>query len=283
MKSVTLHETGVDVDHFPKDKLAYLDIEGLKRQHLTIYWKCSEEELCSLIRDMLKCQYMLDYKYLQPISFKYIAQKTHTNSNTNLIDSAMVTIEPLHNDFETLISRTPINQKLDIGTNVLLEKSIGYEKNEEGKIEERKYLHSGNLVFETKLPNPCMKFVHYGAQEVGSVIRAKYLVQYANKQIGKFRLFNFRRSPTDKLFVLQLWNFYGLSMVELLELMLNYVKNQYVEPQVYTLNHNDKGTNLIEPDKLAKFLETLIQEVKKVKVEKIKMQDLLKIWNDAEK
>ena len=283
MKGVTLHETGVETDHFPKEKLAYLDTEGLKRQHLTIYWNCPEEEICMLIRDILKCQYMLDYKYLQPVSFKYIAQKTHTNSNTNLIDSAMVTIEPLHNDFETLISRTPINQKLEIGTNVLLEKSIGYEKDEEGKIEERKYLHSGNLVFETKIPNPCMKFVHYGAQEIGSVIRAKYLVQYVNKQIGKFRLFNFRRSPTDKLFVIQLWNFYGLTMVELLEMILNYVKNQYVEPQVYASNHNDKGANLLNIDKTTKFLETLIQEVKKVKVEPITMQNLLKIWIDAEK
>lgn len=283
---VTVHETGVEVDKLPKEKLEFLDVNGLKRDHLTIYWKCSEDDIADIVRDLLKCQYMINYKWLHPVSYQYIAQKSTTNADTNNIASANITIEPLCNDFETLISRIPINQKLELGTNVTLEKSISYEKDDEGKIQERKYLRSNNLVFDTKqkLDRPfCLGNYHIGAQEVGSTIRAKYMVQYADKTIGKFRLFNFRRSPTDKLFVIQLWHYYGLSMEELLNMILDYVTKEYEDPTVYTLNHNDRGSNLLKPEKLAVFLKELIEAVKKTKIEKVSMQDLLKIWVDAEK
>lgn len=281
---ITIHETGIETDHFPSDKLAFIDTEGLKRKHLTIYWKCSEDDIADIIRDLLKCQYMLDYKYLQPVSFKYLAQKSITNGDSNNIESSKITIEPLHNDFESLISRTPINQKLELNTNVILEKSISHDIDENGKGEERKYLSSNNLEFEgIKISNPCLKWVHYGAQEPGSAIHCKYIVQHVNKNIGKFRLFNFRRSPTDKLFVIQLWNFFGLSMAELIEMIIDYVKNQYVEPSVYSIGFNDKGANLLNPKKLIDFLEDLLKEVKKTKVEQSHIQDMLKMWIDAEK
>lgn len=283
MKSISIYETGIETSKLPQEKLKYLDLEGLKRTHLTIYWK-DDFNPSQIIRDLLKTQYMLDYKWLQPVSYKYIAQKTLTNGDMNNIETANIQIEPLANDYESLISRIPINQHLDIGTEVTLENSISYDLSPDGKMQERKYLSSSNLHFETtKIKNPILKNFHIGSQEVGSMIRAKYEVQIANKFLGKFRLWSFRRSPSDKCFTIQLWHFYGLSIDELIEKIIDYVKNQYTEPKLDTLDYNDTKYLIYDPENLIKFLEDLLREIKKSKHENISMTELIKKWIDYEK
>ena len=283
MKSISIYETGVETSKLPEDKLKYLDLEGLKRFHLVIEWK-NDFDPSLIIRDLLKTQYMLDYKWLQPISYKYIAQKTITNGNMNNIETANIQIEPLANDYENLISRIPINQHLEIGTEVTLENSISYELDSEGKMQERKYLSSSNLKFEkSNVKNPILRNFHIGSQEVGSIIRAKYEVQIVNKFLGKFRLWSFRRSPTDSSFTIQIWNYYGLSILELIEMIINYVKNQYQPPKLEVLDYNDTKYLINEPDELIKFLEELKTEVQKTKIEKILINDLVKKLIDLEK
>lgn len=283
MKSISIYETGVETSKLPEDKLKYLDLEGLKRFHLVIEWK-NDFDPSLIIRDLLKTQYMLDYKWLQPISYKYIAQKTITNGNMNNIETANIQIEPLANDYENLISRIPINQHLEIGTEVTLENSISYELDSEGKMQERKYLSSSNLKFEkSNVKNPILRNFHIGSQEVGSIIRAKYEVQIVNKFLGKFRLWSFRRSPTDSSFTIQLWNYYGLSILELIEMIINYVKNQYQPPKLEVLDYNDTKYLINKPDELIKFLEELKIEVQKTKIEKILINDLVKKLIDLEK
>lgn len=283
MKSISIYETGVETSKLPEDKLKYLDLEGLKRFHLVIEWK-NDFDPSLIIRDLLKTQYMLDYKWLQPISYKYIAQKTITNGNMNNIETANIQIEPLANDYENLISRIPINQHLEIGTEVTLENSISYELDSEGKIQERKYLSSSNLKFEkSNVKNPILRNFHIGSQEIGSIIRAKYEVQIVNKFLGKFRLWGFRRSPTDSSFTIQLWNYYGLSILELIEMIINYVKNQYQPPKLEVLDYNDTKYLINKPDELIKFLEELKTEVQKTKIEKILINDLVKKLIDLEK
>lgn len=283
MKSISIYETGVETSKLPEDKLKYLDLEGLKRFHLVIEWK-NDFDPSLIIRDLLKTQYMLDYKWLQPISYKYIAQKTITNGNMNNIETANIQIEPLANDYENLISRIPINQHLEIGTEVTLENSISYELDSEGKMQERKYLSSSNLKFEkSNVKNPILRNFHIGSQEVGSIIRAKYEVQIVNKFLGKFRLWSFRRSPTDSSFTIQLWNYYGLSILELIEMIINYVKNQYQPPKLEVLDYNDTKYLINKPDELINFLEELKTEVQKTKIEKILINDLVKKLIDLEK
>lgn len=283
MKSISIYETGVETSKLPEDKLKYLDLEGLKRFHLVIEWK-NNFDPSLIIRDLLKTQYMLDYKWLQPISYKYIAQKTITNGNMNNIETANIQIEPLANDYENLISRIPINQHLEIGTEATLENSISYELDSEGKMQERKYLSSSNLKFEkSNVKNPILRNFHIGSQEVGSIIRAKYEVQIVNKFLGKFRLWSFRRSPTDSSFTIQLWNYYGLSILELIEMIINYVKNQYQPPKLEVLDYNDTKYLINKPEELIKFLEELKTEVQKSKIEKILINDLVKKLIDLEK
>lgn len=283
MKSISIYETGVETSKLPEDKLKYLDLEGLKRFYLVIEWK-NDFDPSLIIRDLLKTQYMLDYKWLQPISYKYIAQKTITNGNMNNIETANIQIEPLANDYENLISRIPINQHLEIGTEVTLENSISYELDSEGKMQERKYLSSSNLKFEkSNVKNPILRNFHIGSQEVGSIIRAKYEVQIVNKFLGKFRLWSFRRSPTDSSFTIQIWNYYGLSILELIEMIINYVKNQYQPPKLEVLDYNDTKYLINKPDELIKFLEELKTEVQKTKIEKILINDLVKKLIDLEK
>lgn len=267
MKSVENYHTAIQIDKFPADKLKYLDVEHLQRDHIIIRWSKMDDSIYTIIRDMLKCMYKLQYKWLQPddSSYEYVAQKTNTNGDTTSIKTADVLIEPLNNDYKSLISHIPINQKLEIGTVVEIDKAIGYDMDKKtGKIPDRKFLHSGNLEFKTKLPDPIINYWHIGSMEIGSIIRAKFKVAYADLNKARcFRLFGFRRNDKSSVFVLFIWKFFGLTMNELLMLMLDYVENKYVEPEFYSIGVNDYGANILNREALAKFIRELISRVEK--------------------
>ena len=267
MRSVENYHTYVSTDKFPSDKLKYLDVDKLQRYHVVIRWKKIDDDICILIRDILKCMYKLQYKWLMPddSSYEYVAQKTNTNGDTTSIKTADVLIEPLNNDYKSLLSRIPINQKLEIGTVVELDKSISYEQDRKtGKIQERKFLHSGNLIFKTKLPDPVINYWHIGSMEIGSIIRAKFKVSYADTEKARcFRLFGFRRNDDANVFVLFIWKLFGLKITEMLALMLDYVENRYIEPKFYSIGVNDHGANLLNKEGLIKFIRELIAAIDK--------------------
>lgn len=267
MRSIENYLTFIDSSKFPKDKLKYLDLEGLQRFHTVIRWNEVNDDVISIIRDLVMVQFSLDYKWLRPVedSYEYAAQKTITNGDKSDIKSANILIEPLNNDYRSYISRIPINQKLEIDTNVSIDKSITFENDKDGKIPDRKFLHSGNLEFATKLPNPIINYFHIGSMEMGSIIKAKFKVAYVDSKIGKFRLFNFRRKDDANIFVLSIWKFYNLSIVELLHLIIDYVENKYEEPKFYMISANDHGANILNKEKLVSFARSLIREVEKNK------------------
>lgn len=267
MRSVENFNTGIDTSKFPADKLKFIDTEQLQRDHIVIHWKKIDEDVCILIRDILKCMYRLQYKWLLPddSSYEYVAQKTNTNGDATSIKTASLLIEPLNNDYKSLISMIPINQKLEVDTVVEIDKAIPYDQDPKtGKIPERKFLHSGNLEFKTKLPNPIINYWHIGSMEIGSIIRAKYKVAYANTNKARcFRLFGFRRNDDANVFSLFIWKFYGLKITEMLALMLDYVENKYIEPEFYSIGANDHGANLLNRKALAAFIKELIAAVDK--------------------
>lgn len=275
VEKLNLFETHIDKSHFTEEQLERIDYEATRRFHLVIRWKEVNDDVCLIIRDLLKIQYWLKYKVLQNTSYKYVAQKTNTNGSDTNIESANILIEPLNNDFKGLIHRIPINQKLDIGTEVLLNKSIPYNPDEKGMIPDRKFLHSGNLEFNTKIPNPIPNFFHIGAMEIGSNIKAKFIVQYADPVIEKFRLFSFLRQDECNVFVLQLWNFYGINFKELFDLMIDYIENGYKPIEYYTISANDYGNKIIDKDGLLKFVKGLSQGIEKLKIEEVNIGDLL--------
>ena len=275
VSSVEIYRTGVDTSHFSKEQLSRLDVDALKRTHLVIHWKDVNNKVCLLIRDLLKIQYSLPYKILNNVSYKYVSQKTNTNGDDTNIESANILIEPLNNDFKSQIRRMPINQKLEIGTEVVLNKSIDYNPEENGLIPDRKFLHSGNLVFSTSVPHPCPKFFHLGAMEIGSNIRAKFTVQLANPLVEKYRLFEFMRKDAKKVFVLQLWDYYGLNFSELLDMMIDYVEKHYNPVQYYTISANDYGNNVIDREGLAEFLSGLKDKVDATKPNEVSIDKLL--------
>ena len=275
VEKVELFETGVEKEHFKPEQLAFIDLDATRRFHLVIRWKDVNDEVCMIIRDLLKIQYSLNYKWLSNVSYKYVAQKTNTNGNETNLETANILIEPLNNDFKSYISRIPINQKLENGTEVILNKSIGYTPDKNGIVPERKFLHSGNLEFDTKIANPVPKYFHIGAMEIGSNIRAKFVVQNADTETCRFRLFSFLRKDAEKVFVLQLWKFYGLTFPELIDMMIDYLKNRYVEPKFYTVGANDYGANVMERENLIQFLTELNEKVKSLKATEIKINDFI--------
>lgn len=285
MESVQTFETYIETEHFPKEKLVFIDTENLRRFHILIRWKDADEETRLLIRDLLKVQYALDYKWLEANdeAYEYVAQKTDTNGDSTNIKTAAITIEPLNNDYKSYISRIPINQKLEIGTDASLSHSIPYGYIEQGKIYEREFLDSGLLEFHCKLPNPIINHFHIGSQEVGSLIRANFRVRYADTQRGKFRLWNFRRNDHERCFVISLWKFYGLSLDELIIMMIDYVKHKYTEPTFYKIGANDHGANILNRERLISFLESLLPIIQKSKMERITCPNFERRMADSKK
>lgn len=274
--SVAIYTTGPDKSKLKASDIALLDVEGVKRDHLFIRWKDVTDEVCILIRDILKTEYQLPFKWLQSdeSSYEYVAQKRRTSGGMTGIRTADVTVEPLNRHYSYTISRIPINQKLPIGTIVTLNNTIPYEL-DDGTIPSRKFIHSGLLKFEGKdLPErPILDHCHIGSQEVGSIIRARYTVEYVDNERGKFRLWQFRRSDDDKLFVISLWHMYGLSIQELLTMMINYVKTGYKEPVLYKVGANDYGHNILNQKVLLEFLESVFKKVEKMKPVEISIDE----------
>lgn len=283
MESVHNYTTGIDTKFFSKEDLALIDVKGLEREHIVIRWKKVDENICVLIRDLIKTQFSLPYKWLEPNdeAYEYVAQKSNTAGGSTDIKTAEITIEPLNKNYKYAIARIPINQKLDLDTDVELDHQVPYrldpKNNPEGKIPDRVFIHSGLLKFHgTSIPSPILNHWHIGSQDIGSMIRAHYKVRYVDLTKGRFRLWNFRRNDNERCFVLSVWKCYGLSLLEVLNMILNYVKNDYVEPKIYKVGANDYLNNILDRKKLESFLESLIAAVTKAgEFKRVEIVDLV--------
>lgn len=264
VKNIKLIETKINTDFFDKEKINLIDIEGLKRYWCIIEWnEKHEDEISLFIRDFLKIRYNIPIKYLKPSSFSYIAQKANT-LNSNDISSSAITIEPLNNDFEKYISLIPISQKLKIGTEFIFNESIPYDADEDGIIPNRKFISSNNLICKDKdAKNPILRNVHIGAMEIGSQLKMKFVVEKTDHLTdgSTFTMINFRRHPDDKNFIINHYNYWHYSTLEILNIYLDYIEHDYKDP---ILNHNDAndyGANILDKKNLITILKEIIEKL----------------------
>ena len=276
MKSVNVYRTGIELDHIDKDKAKRLDTWGLQRHTIVIRWNEVNDEIKLIMRNVAMIQYSLPVKTLQvvPTSYRYVAQKL-MSEGVDKIDAAKIKIEPINPNFAEKMSRTPINQHLDIGTEVVMENSIGYDLDKDKHQPERQFLSSNLLKFESKLDHPCIRWYHYGAQDIGSMIRCKFTVQPFPINIGKWKLYELMRMDREKVFCIQIWQFYGLTPTEIVEMILKAIDDW--EPSGAAINTpNDGGVTLIDKDKTSAFLKQLLEGVKKAKIEDLTYNEMLK-------
>lgn len=260
--SIELIETKVAVEKLPK---APIDEDGLRRFWVKINWKDPKDDrIRQFIRDFLKIRYSPSVKYLKPVSFSYVAQKSNVNNDSNDITSAGITIEPLNNDFEKYISLIPISQKLKLGTEFTFNKSIGYDVDSEGIMPNRLFISSSNLECKDKeAKHPILQHVHIGAMEIGSQLKMKFVVEKASHvQDGStFSMINFRRHPDDAYLIISHYNYWRYTTKELFEHFLDFVKNEYKSPVMREIDANDYGANILYKETLISCLEEIIEKL----------------------
>lgn len=234
ISSVKIEKMGPKTSDFTKEELGLIDIDGLQRTFLKIGFKQLTNDEYFFMRDIAFNQYRLPMKYLKPIpnSFSYVSQKSQISGKEKDINNAGVVIEPLNADFFNLISYTPINQALPIGTMVTID--VETEFNCVGdKQPERMFIWSNNLKtdddIESKIkkekPNstrtkPWIECCHYGAIDIGSKLIAKYEVENVDIDIIRsFSLYGFSRNDDKKEFTIWTFNYFNVSPMEILTMM----------------------------------------------------------------
>ena len=237
--SVKTTTNGPVAKDFTAKELKHIDIEGLQRTYLTITWTKLSDEVYFAMRDFAASQYQLPIKYLKPIpnSYSYVSQKSQISGKEKDLKNASTTIEPLNADFFNMISYTPINQSMPIGTMVTIDVKTEFDSIN-GQEPERKFIWSNNLQtdhdIEQKIKaekpkstrtKPWIQCCHYGAIDIGSRLTAKFEVQYVDTEvIHSFSLFGFSRSDERKEFTIWTYNCFNTSPIEVLQLIRKHPK-----------------------------------------------------------
>ena len=232
---VETYSRGPKDSDFSKEELKLIDTDGLQRNYLKITFKQLTDEVYFALRDITKCQYMLPMKYLHPVpgSYSYVSQKSQIFGKEKDIKNAGVTIEPLNPDIFNLVSYTPINQSIPVGTIVTLDVNIPFDVLPDGKEPERKFLWSNNLKtnedVESKIKSanpksirtkPWIEKCHYCAIDVGSRLTAKFEVALVNTEIVRsFSLFGFSRFDEKKEFVIWTYKCFNVVPQDVLNLI----------------------------------------------------------------
>lgn len=235
INKVETYTTGPKESDFNEDELKLIDIDGLQRNYLKISIKSYTDELYFALRDIAKCQYLLPIKYLRPIpgSYSYVAQKSQIFGKEKDIKNAGVTIEPLNPDIFNVISYTPINQSLPLGTVVTIDVGVPYDTLPNGEEPERKFIWSNNLKtvddVEAKIKaenknsirvKPWIECCHYCSIDIGSRLTAKYEVDYVDTNIAKsFSLFGFSRCDTANEFTIWTYKCFNIVPKDILMLI----------------------------------------------------------------
>jgi hypothetical protein len=240
---IDYHTFGPNAKDFTPEEQKLIDIQSLQRGELTITFKKLTDDAYLFMRDVARNQYKLPIKYLKlvPGSFEYVCQKSALFGKDLSVKNASVTIEPLHNDYATHIQYTPINQSLPLHTMVELAIDVPYT----GDDAKQQFIWSNNLstianiekhikqTFEEEHSekvgyNKCMTLkpwvecCHYGSVDIGSMIRAKFEVDYVDVDMfSSYCLFGFRRDEDDKECRFSIWCYrcYNLTPFHVLELL----------------------------------------------------------------
>jgi len=252
----SVYKTKLDPKQFNSNQQNKIDFEGLGRTFLKITVDELTEEYYEALKHLFKLQYKLEVKYLKPVpdACRYISQKTPLIGNNKDITKASITIEPLHgNIFNTVVPRIPINQKLKLGTVVNLTAETTFMKDDS----DRKFLWSNNLsiaksgsestkktndespsVFisggesskvksdsaSSLVTNNWLMNVHIGTIDVGSKIVGKFIVSNTDIQ-QSYSLFGFNRNDSEKYIILWIFNYYNITMEELIDRILKINKS----------------------------------------------------------
>lgn len=277
MKSVKIVETGIDEKFWSKEELARIDVEGLKRKHLVIEWTEVNEEIKTFIRDFLMLQYSLPIKSLRCISHKYVAQKSMVVGTSDDVEAAGITIEPLNPDIAFYLSQIPINQTLPIGCQATVEEEIPYELKEDGTMHEHRFLSSDSLKFSTDIKHPCLRHVHICGIETGSKLREKFVVEWSNPAIISLTLFGFKRNDLERKFHIWVYDFWHLSIKEVIDRYIKWIEDDYTEPVIHALDSNDYGQNILNKPNLLKWLKAISREIDGKKITPIDIVDIGKV------
>lgn len=228
--SITINRITLDRKLFNEKQQDKIDFNGLSRTYLTINVKNIDDDYYEIMKYLFRLQYKLDMLYLKPIPdvCKYVSQKTPLVGNDKYIENALIVIEPLHgNLFNTIIPYTPINQSLKEGTIVNFNAETPFIiPDDDGLKSGRKFMWSNTLETSEKVPeNPWLKCVHYGTIDVGSKVTGKFVVSKVDCSIQQsYSLFGFSRDDNKKYIKLWIYDYYNLSMKELIKKML--MKNE---------------------------------------------------------
>lgn len=229
---------GPSAKDFTPEELKLIDLEALQRHYLKITWCSTKDELTedhySAMRDITFLQNSLPMKYLKPVpdSFSYVAQKSHIVGQDKNVKNAGITCEPLNPDLNHIVSYTPINQALPLGTVVTLDVETEFES----PTAERYFVWSDCLKTTADISEkiqgekPLSKFIrpwagkcHYCAIDIGSQITGKYEVSEVDTSIIKsFNLFGFARSDERREFVIWTYNAYNILPEEVLQLVVDH-------------------------------------------------------------
>lgn len=198
-----------NVKDYTKEELQYIDVERMNETITTYRFKHMTEIEYATIAAILKQQYNLPIKYLEPDydNCSYIAQKSLLPTNESKITDAYISIEPLNQNIFKQISFTPINQKIELGTIITLHESIPFNANA------RKLLTSASLKCDIALCNRC---IPYSSLDIGSEITGKFVVKTSTMR-GSMSLYRFRR-PSDNVIEFVTPDYLNVDCNQLLEM-----------------------------------------------------------------
>lgn len=232
--SVKVEKSGPVAKDFKPEELKLIDIDGLQRTYLKITFKELNDDTYFFMRDVAFNQYKLPMKYLKPVpnSYSYISQKSQISGKEKDIKNAGIVIEPLNADYFNLISYTPINQAIPLGTIVTIDVETPFNT-VDGHEPERMFIWSNNLQTDSDIKDkikaekknserlePWIRCCHFGAIDIGSRLTAKYEVATVDTDIlHSFSLFGFSRSDERKEFTIWTFNYFNTSPFDVLRMM----------------------------------------------------------------
>jgi hypothetical protein len=222
-----------------------LDKDSVRKHILTIQFKEYTPDVYEVLRIIPKCARNIPMKYLKlvPGSYTYVAQKSRIFGKDMDIRNAGITIEPMNADICHIISYTPINQSLPLGTIVNLDNNIPYDTLDDGSEPDRLRLTSDDLIIaddieqKIKAANPKSTFTKpwgqhclFGSIDIGSILKAKFEVAPVDTSINSgFQIFRFERSDDDNLFRLITYNCFNVTPIDILNMIKEQEKNPIMD------------------------------------------------------